>query len=114
MAMASHLAAACSSPTPFCHQRKGQKETLLWRSHLSRLQRKCSKSSRFRKADKPYREFLIPAARLNQSMMRLVPELEVGHFTHPFGDASLWNDYPPGEPEKTWQALRATAEAELL
>jgi hypothetical protein len=59
-------------------------------------------------ADKPYREFLFGAAFLNDrtkcTVRVLTPEEEDSIRLE-------WNEYPPGEPERTWAELRVEDEA---
>ena len=50
---------------------------------------------------KPYREWCIPAEILNRGTIRQLPEDEVDAINA----ADCWNEYPPGEPDKTLSEL---------
>ncbi len=50
---------------------------------------------------KPYREFLIPAERLNAATVRRISQEEADKVE----PAEFWNEYPAGEPEATFRAL---------
>jgi len=55
---------------------------------------------------KPYREWCIPAAVLNKGEMRQLTEDEY----LAFDSSDVWDEYPPGEPEKTFAELLALEE----
>ena len=59
------------------------------------------------KADKPYREFIFPAGLLNEkATVRLLSAEE----TAAAEQGPCWNEYPPGEPARTWTELRREEE----
>ena len=47
---------------------------------------------------KPYREWCIPAAIVNQGKVRLLTDDE----SDAIDSSNAWNEYPPDEPEKTF------------
>jgi hypothetical protein len=56
-------------------------------------------------ADKPLREFVIPAEIVNRFPRRLLTEADWEEMESKPDD--WWDEYPPGEPEKTYAELTA-------
>lgn len=63
--------------------------------------------------DKSYREFLFPAEFLNNTEKCRVRPL-VGEAEEDAEQGPFWNEYPPGEPEKTLAKLRAEEAEDAL
>jgi len=58
-------------------------------------------------AEKPYREFILPASILNDHARCSFRRLDGDDETAAENREDYWNEYPPGEPHKTWAELES-------
>ncbi len=83
---------------------EGAKEGVLFEVALTATPAELFYKHEVIETGKPYREFLVPAHILNDPTRCAFRRL-AGDEKHHAEDGAAWNEYPPGEPQRTFDEL---------